>query len=1223
MVEKKNKPFRFANFIADREEFLATVEKEWNCNVQGVRMCKLVKKLKNLKSHMRNLSWKNGNVHERVKITRDKLVSAQLLVYANPHDAVLKEKESIALKEYNEAVDEEEKFLYQKAKGKVRNGHTVTQSRLGLPTGPIVSGIEPPPFATSNAFLSMSNKKRLNKRQIKLPQQYSDYVENVMNKEDEVTDSGRKVINDEGGPGKGEAKDMSVYNGNGDLIGEENNGNEGITLENNDGEETVVFDEEIVQKGSMKWSNTVCGYFVGQNMSIHELRYHIRRMWSRFGVKDINENGNGMNLFKFKDEIGMNQVLSQRPWMVNSRPMFVQKWDPEIGMTKVEPVKLPVWGSKEVQVEYELKPERCSHCMVFGHSFGKCKARPKTVDEIKEQVAEEEMIKAKENNEGFTEVQYTKRSMVQQRKNGQYRNYGPQVQRQEYRKKDSGKDKGKAKMNEETTSRTDTDKFRSGGSNTNREVNRSQKNSDDIGKGGSSSVNRFEALNTTKEGDTEEVMEGVNEMAQTMTQDNVVETHVKPHKLPKVCEATFGSWNWISNVNHSQNGCRILVSWYQTMVDVVMIHSSKQAMLCMIEIIANKTKFFCSFVYAANSGKERKELWRDLNRDQRIASGFPWLISGDFNVTLKTMEHSAGGSVLTEILATVEKEWNCNVQGVRMCKLVKKLKNLKSHMRNLSWKNGNVHERVKITRDKLVSAQLLVYANPHDAVLKEKESIALKEYNEAVDEEEKFLYQKAKGEVTNDEGEVLEGDLMEMQFVNHFKKFLGNSNNNNTEWNLEGIFGNTLSRDEAEQMVREVTDMEIKNAMLSKFFKKAWHIVGPDVCLAVKEFFQTGKLLGEMNATLVPLVPKVPHPSKVNEFRPIACCNVVYKCISKILTNRIKESLKKLVDLNQSAFIEGRLIQDNILITQELLKGYDRKNGPKRCCLKIDLAKAYDTVEWSFLKEILGKFGFHNKMIQWIMVCVTTAKFSICLNGDRKGYFRSGRGLRQGDPISPYLFTLFMKVFTLLMKRNAQQRGFKYHMGCKEVQLTHLCFADDLLVLCHADINSITIIKNTLLEFNNAYGLLPNMNKSTAFFCNVGQEEMNKILEILPFRIGKLPVKYLGVPLITKRIGAKECKQLIDKVKSRVHDWKNKYLSYVGRLQLIASVLASMHVYWAAVFLLPKSVIYDIDRVLKGFLWSKGELKKGQAKVAWKTVCTPKSQGGLGLRKLDTWNEAC
>ncbi|PWA67697.1 hypothetical protein CTI12_AA315500 [Artemisia annua] len=189
-----------------------------------------------------------------------------------------------------------------------------------------------------------------------------------------------------------------------------------------------------------------------------------------------------------------------------------------IGKISYARVLVEVEAKKElrntVKIEYVDKDKNVK---------GSKEARPRTVDETKEQVAKEEKMIAKENNEGFTEVQYKKRSMLQQRKNEHYRNYGLQFQRQEYRKKDSGKDKGKEQMNEETTNIIDTDKFRSGRSNTNtEEVNRSPKNSGDKSKGGSSFVNRFEALNTTKEGNTEEVMEGVNEMAQTMTQDNVI-----------------------------------------------------------------------------------------------------------------------------------------------------------------------------------------------------------------------------------------------------------------------------------------------------------------------------------------------------------------------------------------------------------------------------------------------------------------------------------------------------------------------------------------------------------------------------------------------------------------------------------------------------------------------------------------------------------------------------
>ncbi|GJV89442.1 RNA-directed DNA polymerase, eukaryota, reverse transcriptase zinc-binding domain protein [Tanacetum coccineum] len=130
------------------------------------------------------------------------------------------------------------------------------------------------------------------------------------------------------------------------------------------------------------------------------------------------------------------------------------------------------------------------------------------------------------------------------------------------------------------------------------------------------------------------------------------------------------------------------------------------------------------------------------------------------------------------------------------------------------------------------------------------------------------------------------------------------------------------------------------------FFKKSWDIVRIDMCKAIKDFFKTNKLLGEVNTTLITLVPKIQHPSRVSEYRPIACCNVVYKCISKIISSRIQGCLDKLISINQSAFVPGRLIQDNLLITQELLKGYNRKKGSQRCALKIDIAKAYDTVQF-------------------------------------------------------------------------------------------------------------------------------------------------------------------------------------------------------------------------------------------------------------------------------------
>ncbi|GJX55885.1 RNA-directed DNA polymerase, eukaryota, reverse transcriptase zinc-binding domain protein [Tanacetum coccineum] len=469
-------------------------------------------------------------------------------------------------------------------------------------------------------------------------------------------------------------------------------------------------------------------------------------------------------------------------------------------------------------------------------------------------------------------------------------------------------------------------------------------------------------------------------------------------------------------------------------------------------------------------------------------------------------------------------------------------------MNKLNWKKRNLCKRVEEAKDKLKLAQAKLDAYPHNKEVKKDEVDCLQVYNEAVSDEEKFLFQKSKIEwmscgdrngkyfhkmvksrqhssrimcICDERGNKYEGKVMAEQFINHFKEFLSARRGTVPLEDFEGLFGTRLNEKEAADMICAISDKEIKEAMFDigenkapgsdgysfVFFKKAWPVVGEDVCKAVKEFFTSGKLLGEMNATLLTLVPKQKQPIKVSDYRPITCCNVVYKRISKIITNRLKNSLQKIVNLNQSAFIEGRLIQDNILITQKLLKGYDRKSEPKRCCLKINIAKAYDTVDWCFLEKSLH------------------------------GYFTSGRGLRKGDPMSPYLFTHVMEVFTLLMMKNTQNEPhFRYHKGCKELKITHLCFVDDLLVLCHGDANSVRTIKKTLEEFSNISGLIPNINKSTIFFGNVDSEEKQRIIAELPFNVGKLHVKYLGVPLVTKKLGAKECKQFVDKIKNKVED---------------------------------------------------------------------------------------
>ncbi|GKC67731.1 putative RNA-directed DNA polymerase, partial [Tanacetum coccineum] len=344
---------------------------------------------------------------------------------------------------------------------------------------------------------------------------------------------------------------------------------------------------------------------------------------------------------------------------------------------------------------------------------------------------------------------------------------------------------------------------------------------------------------------------------------------------------------------------------------------------------------------------------------------------------------------------------------------------------------------------------------------------------------------------------------------------------------------------------------------------------------------------------------------------------------SKIIVDRVKEGLGDIVSINQTAFVPGRRISDNILLTQELMRNYHRRRGPPRCAFKVDIQKAYDTIDWKFLENILVGFGFHPKMVHWIMVCVSGASYSICVNGNLHGFFKGKRGLWQGDPLSPYIFTLVMEVLTLILQRRVHDSDeFQYHHLCEQQRIINLCFADDLFLFARGHPTSVSVIMDALDEFKQVSGLVPSIPKSTAFFSNVPNAIKASILNSMPFAEGTLSVRYLGVPLISSRLLYRDCKILVEKLESRVNDFRNKCLSLAGHLQLIRLVLSSMHIYWASIFILPTRIVHDLEQLMRGFLWCQGEMKKGTTKVAWDSVCLPKLEGVLGIRRIDDFNVA-
>ena len=169
------------------------------------------------------------------------------------------------------------------------------------------------------------------------------------------------------------------------------------------------------------------------------------------------------------------------------------------------------------------------------------------------------------------------------------------------------------------------------------------------------------------------------------------------------------------------------------------------------------------------------------------------------------------------------------------------------------------------------------------------------------------------------------------------------------------------------------------------------------------DFFKSGVMLEGVNDTAITLIPKVPHPKELKDFRPISPCNVLYKIVSKCLVNRVRPLLGELISQNQSAFIPGRLIYDNSIIAFECIHHIQtmKTNSPAACAYKLDLSEAYDRVDWEFLEQALIKWGFSLEWISWIMACVKFVKYTIKFNGKLLESFTPYRGLRQGDPVPP------------------------------------------------------------------------------------------------------------------------------------------------------------------------------------------------------------------------------
>ncbi|KAL0310434.1 UNVERIFIED_CONTAM: hypothetical protein Scaly_2928700 [Sesamum calycinum] len=859
----------------------------------------------------------------------------------------------------------------------------------------------------------------------------------------------------------------------------------------------------IVEKGSQRWQATAVGYFLGKKPYFPILESFARANWKE--LQQVSATSSGFFFFRFKNKAAMENVIEGGPWLVQGQPIVLQCWEPGMSLRRQKHTRIPVWVRlKHLPMEYWTEEGLSTVASGVG--------TPLYTDKITTDCSRLDYARVcvmLDYNSTLPKHLVVMHPMLRDGRNSQHelmlnmngcRNVVNSVARwvillkpvQRIKRSTWSPSHGLCEETEYNigdiqSERTEADK------------SHNTKGKDII------LYNTFELLNA----------EYANSVLEINGDDDRISSG------PNASSPQLGDFNAViddSEVNgRAADTTASMTEFRNCIMTTGLIHLPFTG---------------CPYSWH-NCSEGSRSLWKRLDR---MLVNEAWLDKWPDSAYLvalpSTSDHSPliiqGGNRGTDhglfrfdnylakrsgFIASVNRIWQHKIPGTAMYEVVHKLKALKTTFRQQRKAIGNLSENVKLAKDFLDKAQELFTTYKEDVLLHLVKCCRMV-YSVAVKMEENMLHQRSK-----------------LQWLKHgdqnSKIFFRKVNSMRAKQRIFQIYTNWRNSYGYEREIKDAAfDIAEDSApgpdgYTAGFFKASWSVVGKEVSEAVSEFFRTGKLLKQVNATLLVLIPKVQMPSKVSDFRPIACCNVIYKIITKIIVKRMQSILHLLIDYSQNAFVPGRSISDNILLAQELLAGYNQAKLPPRCTIKVDIQKAYDSVDWDFLTAVLKLFEFPAQFIGWIEQCVSTASFSISLNGSIYGFFPGARGLRQ-ESHSP---------------------SFQFHWKCKEQQILDLCFADDVLVFCKADIPSISVIKDTLCEFAELSG------------------------------------------------------------------WNHLNLTFAGRVQLIRSVLNTLHSYWASVFILPKGIIKILEAKIRKFLW-QGSTGRGYAKVAWEQICRPKEEGG-------------
>nr|KAJ0203637.1 hypothetical protein LSAT_V11C500259620 [Lactuca sativa] len=358
----------------------------------------------------------------------------------------------------------------------------------------------------------------------------------------------------------------------------------------------------------------------------------------------------------------------------------------------------------------------------------------------------------------------------------------------------------------------------------------------------------------------------------------------------------------------------------------------------------------------------------------------------------------------------------------------------------------------------------------------------------------------------------------------------------------------------------------------------------------------------------------------VQMVKPISLTGSLYKIIAKLLAIRLKRVIGNIIDEVQSAYMEGRNILEGPLIVNDLCS-WAKANGKKMLLFQADFNKAFDSISWTYLDSIMEQMGFESKWRLWMNGCLESSRASVIINGSPTKECSMSKGVRQGDPLSPFLFIITMEELNQEMKTAVEKGifdGIKFQQS--KLCLSHLFYTDDALFIGEWSRRNIANLAQILRCFYVSSGLKVNFRKSKVYGVGASHTEVINLATPLGCEPSSIPFTYLRIPVGENMNRRKAWEPIIDKFQAKMSTWKVRSLSFGGRLALAKAVPGNLPTFFMSIFVVPTGVIDTLERIRRKFIWSKEYDKKCICWVAWEKLISPWSVGGIGLGSIKSLN---